>query len=124
MPIRFLLVSIDLCLTFYYIFYFSDHSEFVLQQIPLSHIADAVCKTSVYWISQRSLEALGFFVLWSLDIILEDLAAQHANAKGSKKGAQQTSLKSKVNLFGNLVILFGFSSILLVSDAFEVSDGV
>lgn len=124
MSIRFLLVSIDLCLTLYYIFYFSDQSEFVLQQIPLSHISDAVYKTSADWISQRSLEALGFFVLWSLDIILEDLAAQQASAKGSKKGAQQTSLKSKVNLLCNLVILFGFSSILLVSDAFEVSDGV
>ncbi|PPS15889.1 hypothetical protein GOBAR_AA04690 [Gossypium barbadense] len=74
---------------------FRESTVAKLADIPLSHIFDAVYKTSADWISQRSLEALGFFVLWSLDIILEDLAAQQASAKGSKKGAQQTSLKSK-----------------------------
>ncbi|MBA0607437.1 hypothetical protein Godav_019736 [Gossypium davidsonii] len=76
-----------------------------LADIPLSHISDAVYKTSADWISQRSLEALGFFVLWSFDIILEDLAAQQAGAKGSKKGAQQTSLKSKVGIFVALAMV-------------------
>ncbi|TYH88402.1 hypothetical protein ES332_D01G186100v1 [Gossypium tomentosum] len=78
---------------------FRESTVAKLADIPLSHISEAVYKTSADWISQRSLEALGFFVLWSLDIILEDLAAQQAGAKGSKKGAQQTSLKSKVGIF-------------------------
>ncbi|KAK8512721.1 hypothetical protein V6N13_090522 [Hibiscus sabdariffa] len=76
-----------------------------LADIPLSHISDAVYKTSVDWISQQSLEVLGFFVLWSLDIILEDLAVQHASAKGSKKGVQQTSAKSKVGIFVALAMV-------------------
>ncbi|MBA0760008.1 hypothetical protein Gotri_022805 [Gossypium trilobum] len=84
---------------------FRESTVAKLADIPLSHISDAVYKTSADWISQRSLEALGFFVLWSLDIILEDLAAQQAVAKGSKKGAQQTSLKSKVGIFVALAMV-------------------
>ncbi|XVF29291.1 hypothetical protein REPUB_Repub15cG0108400 [Reevesia pubescens] len=75
---------------------FRESTVIKLADIPLSHISDVVYKTSADWINQRSLEALGFFVLWSLDIILEDLVAQQASAKGSKKGMQQTSLKSKM----------------------------
>ncbi|MBA0550868.1 hypothetical protein Golob_021778, partial [Gossypium lobatum] len=84
---------------------FRESTVAKLADIPLSHISDAVYKTSADWVSQRSLEALGFFVLWSLDIILEDLAAQQAGAKGSKKGAQQTSLKSKVGIFMALAMV-------------------
>ncbi|KAK8567546.1 hypothetical protein V6N12_006127 [Hibiscus sabdariffa] len=78
---------------------FRESTVAKLADIPLSHISDAVYKTSVDWISQQSLGALDFFVLWSLDIILEDLATQQASAKGSKKGVQQTSGKSKVGIF-------------------------
>jgi hypothetical protein len=66
----------------------------MLQQIPLSHISEAVYKTSADWINQRSIVALGSFVLWSLDSILADLASQQG---GSKKGAQQASSKSQVS---------------------------
>ncbi|TYI88549.1 hypothetical protein E1A91_D04G218200v1 [Gossypium mustelinum] len=76
-----------------------------LADIPLSHISDDVYKTSADWISQQSLEALGFFVLWSLDIILEDLVAQQASAKGSKKSVQQPSSKSKVGIFVALAMV-------------------
>ncbi|XP_039064230.1 transmembrane protein 214-B-like [Hibiscus syriacus] len=78
---------------------FRESTVAKLVDIPLSHISDAFYKTSVDWISQQSLEVLGFFVLWSLDIILEELAAQQASAKSSKKGVQQTSAKSKVGIF-------------------------
>ncbi|GMJ04453.1 hypothetical protein like AT1G23170 [Hibiscus trionum] len=84
---------------------FKESTVAKLADIPLSHISDAVYKTSVDWISQQSLETLGFFVLWSLDIILEDLAAQQASAKGSKKGVQQTSAKSKVGIFVALAMV-------------------
>ncbi|KAI3818247.1 hypothetical protein L1987_12050 [Smallanthus sonchifolius] len=66
---------------------------------PVSHIPEAVYKTSVDWINKRSMEALGSFCLWSLDNILADLASQVGGAKGSKKGAQKTSSKSQAGLF-------------------------
>lgn len=67
-----------------------------MEQIPLSHISDAVYKTSIDWINQRSIEALGSFVIWCLDSIVADLASQHAVSKGSKKVAHQVSSKSQV----------------------------
>ncbi|KAE8711682.1 putative ubiquitin-conjugating enzyme E2 26-like isoform X1 [Hibiscus syriacus] len=84
---------------------FKESTVAKLADIPLSHIPDAVYKTSAEWISQQSLEALGFFVLWSLDIILEDLVAQQASVKGSKKSVQQTSSKSKVGIFVALAMV-------------------
>ncbi|XP_021896369.1 uncharacterized protein LOC110813504, partial [Carica papaya] len=67
-----------------------------MADIPLSHISDAVYKTSVDWINQHSIEALGSFVLWCLDSTILDLASQQTGGKGSKKGVQQASSKSKV----------------------------
>lgn len=62
----------------------------------MSHIPEPVYKTSVDWINQRPIEALGSFVLWAFDCILTDLAAQQGGAKGGKKGGQHTSSKSQV----------------------------
>ncbi|KAK8647539.1 hypothetical protein V6N13_121273 [Hibiscus sabdariffa] len=84
---------------------FRESTVIKLADVPLSHISDAVYKTSAEWISQQSLEAIGFFILWSLDIILEDLVAQQASAKGSKKGVQQMSSKSKVGIFVALAMV-------------------
>lgn len=67
------------------------------KQVPVSHLPEPVYKTSVDWINQRSFEALASFVLWGLDGILVDLAAQLAGSKGAKKGGQQTSSKSQVS---------------------------
>ncbi|KAI3796131.1 hypothetical protein L1987_38795 [Smallanthus sonchifolius] len=72
---------------------------------PVSHISEAVYKTSVDWINKHSMEALGSFLLWSLDNILTDLASQLGGPKGSKKGAQKTSSKSQVCLFVVLAIV-------------------
>lgn len=77
-----------------------------LQQVPVSHISEAVYKTSVDWISHQSYEALGSFVLWCLDSILADFASQQAGAKGSKKGLQQTSSKSQVIWWDFLLYFF------------------
>lgn len=66
------------------------------QQVPLAHVPEPVYKTSVDWINQRPVEALGGFVLWAFDCILTDLAAHQGGAKGGKKGAQQTPSKSQV----------------------------
>ncbi|WJX46969.1 hypothetical protein P8452_33709 [Trifolium repens] len=73
--------------------------------VPLSHISDAVYKTSVDWINHRSPEALGFFLLWSLDSILADLSSQLTVAKGSKKAVQQVTSKSQVAIFVGLAIV-------------------
>ncbi|KAI3779085.1 hypothetical protein L2E82_08563 [Cichorium intybus] len=72
---------------------------------PVSHIPEAVYKTSVDWINNRSLEALGSFVLWSLDSILADYASQQGSTKGSKKGTQKTSSKSQVGIFVALAMV-------------------
>ncbi|CAN1311597.1 Transmembrane protein 214-A [Linum perenne] len=53
--------------------------------VPLSYISEPVYKTSIDWISQRSVEALGSFVLWCLDSILADLASQNVGPKAAKK---------------------------------------
>lgn len=68
-----------------------------IQQVPVSHISEAVYKTSVDWISQRSSEALGSCVLWSLDSIFADLASQQPGGKSAKKAVQQASSKSQVS---------------------------
>lgn len=67
-------------------------------QIPVSNISESVYKTSVDWINQRSTEALGSFVMWSLDSIFADLASQQPSGKGAKKAVQQTTSKSQVSL--------------------------
>ncbi|CAI9289396.1 unnamed protein product [Lactuca saligna] len=61
---------------------------------PVSHIPEAVYKTSVDWINKLSMEALSSFLLWSLDSILADFAIQQGGSKGSKKVAQKTPSKS------------------------------
>ncbi|OIW00746.1 hypothetical protein TanjilG_09715 [Lupinus angustifolius] len=78
---------------------FRESSVAKIVDVPLSHISDAVYKTSADWINQRSPEALSSFVLWSLDSILTDLGSQLTVAKGSKKAAQQGSSKSQVAIF-------------------------
>jgi len=62
-------------------------------QIPVTHIPEAVYKTSVDWIGKLSSEELQSFVIWLLDSIIADSVIQ---VKGSKKSAQQTSSKSQV----------------------------
>ncbi|XP_013653341.2 uncharacterized protein LOC106358137 [Brassica napus] len=77
-----------------------------LIDIPLSHIPEAVCKTSADWINQRPIDALGAFVLWALDCILGDLAVQQGSAKGGKKGAQQhATSKSQVAIFVTVALV-------------------
>ncbi|VVB17076.1 unnamed protein product [Arabis nemorensis] len=76
-----------------------------LIDVPLSHIPEPVYKTSVDWINQRPVEALGKFVLWAFDCILTDLAAQQGGAKGGKKGGLHTSSKSQVAIFVALAMV-------------------
>lgn len=86
-----------------------------IADIPISHISEAVYKTSVDWINQRSPEALGSFVLWSFDSILTDLASHLAVSKGSKKGVQQPSSKSQVAIFVALAMVLRRKPDVLVS---------
>ncbi|KAL1803428.1 hypothetical protein ACET3Z_032075 [Daucus carota] len=73
--------------------------------VPISHISEAVYKTSVDWISQRSTEALGSCVLWSLDSIFADLASQQPGGKGAKKAVQHATSKSQVAIFTVLAMV-------------------
>lgn len=77
-------------------FLLNAHCDISRQQIPLSHVPEDVYKISVDWLNQRSFDALGSFVLWSLDSILADLASHQGTGKSSKKVVQQASSKSQV----------------------------
>lgn len=69
--------------------------------MPLNHIPEPVYKTATDWIAQKAPEALGDFVIWSMDIILADLASHVAVAKGSKKvTVQPTPTRSQVRFHG------------------------
>ncbi|KAJ4818156.1 hypothetical protein LUZ62_030722 [Rhynchospora pubera] len=73
--------------------------------MPLNHIPEPVYKIATDWVAQKSPEALGDFVIWSMDIILADLASHVAAAKGSKKAASQpTSTRSQVAMFAVLAM--------------------
>ena len=63
-------------------------TSYCVEQIPLCHIPEAVIKTASDWISQRSSDALGDFVLWGIDSIMSELSGPSAGPKGSKKVAQ------------------------------------
>ncbi|XP_052205538.1 uncharacterized protein LOC127810230 [Diospyros lotus] len=73
-----------------------------IADIPVTHIPEAVYKTSVDWIGKLSSEELQSFVIWLLDSIIADLVIQ---VKGSKKSAQQTSSKSQVAIFAVLAMV-------------------
>ncbi|XP_059307352.1 uncharacterized protein LOC132058937 [Lycium ferocissimum] len=83
--------------------------------IPLSQIAEDVYKTSVDWLNQRSFDALGSFVLWSLDSILADLVQHQGAPKGSKKVVQQVTSKSQVAMFVVLAMVLRRKPDVLIS---------
>ncbi|EMS46500.1 hypothetical protein TRIUR3_10608 [Triticum urartu] len=66
--------------------------------VPLSHVPEPVCKTASDWITQRSPDALGEFVLWCIDSIMSELSGPTVGPKGSKKVVQQTP-KAQVAIF-------------------------
>lgn len=81
-----------------------------VMQVPLSNVSEGVYKTSTDWINQRSFEALGSFVLWSLDSIFSDLALHQRATKGAKTVVQLAPSKSQVigcNLFRESAFLCG-----------------
>ncbi|GAV76709.1 DUF2359 domain-containing protein [Cephalotus follicularis] len=94
---------------------FKESTVVKMVDIPLSHISEDVYKTSVDWINQRSLEALGSFVLWSLDSIFADLASHQSAAKGSKKVVQQAPAKSQVAIFVALAMVLRRKPDVLIS---------
>ncbi|XP_037492410.1 uncharacterized protein LOC105638596 isoform X1 [Jatropha curcas] len=78
---------------------FKESSVSKMVDIPLSHISEDVYKIAVDWLGQQSHEALGSFVLWSLDSIFADLESHQATSKVSKKPKQQLPSKSQVAIF-------------------------
>ncbi|XP_031257933.1 uncharacterized protein LOC116115937 [Pistacia vera] len=94
---------------------FRESTVAKIVDIPLSHIAEDVYKTSVDWLNQRSFDALGSFVLWSLDSILAVLASHQGAVKGSKKVVQQASSKSQVAIFVVLAMVLRRKPDVLVS---------
>nr|XP_011467280.1 PREDICTED: uncharacterized protein LOC101303944 [Fragaria vesca subsp. vesca] len=93
---------------------FKESTVSKMVEIPLSHISENVYKTSVDWIGQRSTEALGSFVLWSLDCILADLSNHQGGTKGSKKVVQQPS-RCQVAIFAVLAMVVRRKPDVLIS---------
>ncbi|KAJ4973602.1 hypothetical protein NE237_006776 [Protea cynaroides] len=83
--------------------------------IPLSHISEAVYKTSTDWISHQSSDALVNFVLWLLDGILADLAIHQGSAKGSKKVSHHAPSKAQVAFFVVLAMILRRKPDVLIS---------
>ncbi|XP_066305842.1 uncharacterized protein [Miscanthus floridulus] len=77
---------------------FKESTVSKMVDIPLCHIPEAVIKTASDWISQRSSDALGDFVLWCIDSIMSELSGPSAGPKGSKKVAQ-LSPRAQVAIF-------------------------
>ncbi|XP_010274735.1 PREDICTED: transmembrane protein 214 [Nelumbo nucifera] len=94
---------------------FKESTVAKITDIPLSHISEAVYRTSTDWINQRSPEALVSFVLWSLDSILADLAHQQGPAKGSKKVVQHAPSKAQVAIFVVLAMVLRRKPDVLIS---------
>lgn len=78
---------------------FKESSVAKIVDIPLSHISEAVYRTSTDWLSYRSSEELASFVRWSLDSVLADLAIHQGAAKGLKKMSHQAPSKSQIAIF-------------------------
>ncbi|PIA26587.1 hypothetical protein AQUCO_09100039v1 [Aquilegia coerulea] len=78
---------------------FKESTVAKLADVPLNDVPEAVYKTSTDWINKRSSDALGSFILWSLDTIFADLANHQGVTKGSKKVVQQGSSKAQVAIF-------------------------
>ncbi|XP_062107600.1 uncharacterized protein LOC133818622 [Humulus lupulus] len=94
---------------------FKESNVAKLADIPLIHISDNVYKASIDWISQRSSDALGSFIFWLLDSILDDLAVHQGTAKGSKRVAQQAPSKSQVAMFVVLAMVLRRKPDVLIS---------
>ncbi|GER48778.1 hypothetical protein STAS_25965 [Striga asiatica] len=84
---------------------FRESAVVKIADVPISYVSESVYKTSVEWVSQHSIGALGTFVLWSLDAIIADVATQQLGSKAPKKGGQQPSSKSQVAMFLVLAIV-------------------
>ncbi|XP_031396918.1 uncharacterized protein LOC116207929 isoform X2 [Punica granatum] len=88
----------------------------IFKESPVAKLVDDVYKASVDWLNQRSLEALGSFVLWSMDTIVADLTSHLGTAsKVSKKVVQPVSSKSQVGIFVALAMVLRRKPDALVS---------
>lgn len=68
----------------------------VHKQVPLSNLPEDVYKVSVDWLNHLSSEALGSFILWSLDNLIDDLFLHQGATKRSNKVVQQATSRSQV----------------------------
>ncbi|GAB4828651.1 hypothetical protein Ancab_018316 [Ancistrocladus abbreviatus] len=85
--------------------------------IPLAHISGAVYKIAIDWLNDRSLDALGSFVLWSWDGILAELSSHQMAVKGSKMAVvnRQVPSKSQVAMFVVLAMTLRVKPDVLIS---------
>lgn len=94
--------------------------------VPLSHVPEAVYKTSMEWLNRQSLDDVGSFVLRLWDSILSDLAShQEGTVKGSKKMAhvQPPPSNSQVAIFVVLAMALRRKPDILISLLATLEEG-
>ena len=69
---------------------------YILFQVPLCYINDAVIKTANDWLATKPLNALADFFLWGLNDVMHDIMQPHQHGhKGSKGAPMPSSSKTK-----------------------------
>lgn len=91
--------------------------------IPLSQISEDVHRTAADFLNHQPVDALGSFVVWSLDSIVADMALHQGAIKGSKKVVQQAPSKSQVAIFVVLAMVLRRKPDVLISLLPIVKDG-
>ncbi|KAI5075629.1 hypothetical protein GOP47_0009705 [Adiantum capillus-veneris] len=74
-------------------------------EIPLCYIPEAVCKTATDWLAARPISALGDFVIWGLNDVVNDMQLHQGSHKGSKPGSVPVSSKTKVGVLAVLALV-------------------
>lgn len=70
-------------------------------EVPLCYVNESVIKTASDWLAAKPLDALGGFVIWGLNDVLNDMQPHQSTHKGSK-GTPTLPSKTKV---GVLVVI-------------------
>ncbi|CAA3024555.1 Hypothetical predicted protein [Olea europaea subsp. europaea] len=86
-----------------------------MADVPLSNLPEDVYKVSVDWLNHLSSEALGSFILWSLDNLIDDLFLHQGATKRSNKVVQQATSRSQVAIFMVLAMILRCQPDVLIS---------
>lgn len=99
-----------------------ESSVVKIVDIPLCYVPEAVYKISVDWVGKRSNEAIGDFLIWSLDSIISSLTNQQKSVKVSKKSVQPASSKAQIAIFVVLAMVLRRKPDVLINQLPKLRD--